>query len=166
MKRVPPKANSLPAAYFELTKPSITFLILVSTALGYYLGAGEIDNWSRFFITLIGSGLVSSGAGALNHFAEQESDQRMNRTKSRPIPTGMISPNHAMFFGIAITLLGVGILFFLINELTAILALITTLLYLFIYTPLKKNYLAQYIYRSDSRCPSTFGRLGGSHRNA
>jgi len=71
MKRVPPKANSLPAAYFELTKPSITFLILVSTALGYYLGAGGIDNWSRFFITLIGSGLVSSGAGALNHYAEQ-----------------------------------------------------------------------------------------------
>ena len=158
MKRVPPKANSLPAAYFELTKPSITFLILVSTALGYYLGAGEIDNWSRFFITLIGSGLVSSGAGALNHFAEQESDQRMNRTKSRPIPTGMIAPNHAMFFGIAITLLGVGILFFLINELTAILALITTLLYLFIYTPLKK---ITWLNTSIGAIPGALPPLGG-----
>jgi len=158
MKRVPPKANSLPAAYFELTKPSITFLILVSTALGYYLGAGGIDNWSRFFITLIGSGLVSSGAGALNHFAEQESDQRMNRTKSRPIPTGMIAPNHAMFFGIAITLLGVGILFFLINELTAILALITTLLYLFIYTPLKK---ITWLNTSIGAIPGAIPSLGG-----
>jgi len=111
MKRVPPKANSLPAAYFELTKPNITFLILISTAMGYYLGADGIDNWSKLFITLIGSGLVSSGAGALNHYAEQESDQRMNRTSSRPIPTGMISPNCAMTFGIMIILMGVGILF-------------------------------------------------------
>ncbi|MEO2186576.1 MAG: protoheme IX farnesyltransferase, partial [bacterium] len=68
MKRVPPKANSLLAAYFELTKPNITLLILISTALGYYLGADGIDNWSKLFITLIGSGLVSSGAGALNHY--------------------------------------------------------------------------------------------------
>ena len=103
MKRVPPKANSLPAAYFELTKPNITFLILISTAMGYYLGADGIDNWSKLFITLIGSGLVSSGASALNHYAERELDQRMNRTKSRPIPTGMILPNHAMYFGITIT---------------------------------------------------------------
>ena len=158
MKRVPPKANSLPAAYFELTKPNITFLILISTALGYYLGADGIDNWSKLLITLIGSGLVSSGAGALNHYAEQESDQRMNRTKSRPIPIGMILPNHAMFFGIMIILLGVAILFFLINKLTAILAISTALLYLFVYTPLKK---ITWLNTSIGAIPGAIPPLGG-----
>jgi protoheme IX farnesyltransferase len=158
MKRVPPKANSLPAAYFELTKPNITFLILISTAMGYYLGIDGIDDWFKLFITLIGSGLVSSGASALNHYAERELDQRMNRTKSRPIPTGMISPNHAMYFGITITLLGLGILFFLVNELTAFLAISTALLYLFVYTPLKK---ITWLNTSIGAIPGSLPTLGG-----
>ena len=74
MKRIPQKAETLFGAYLELTKPSITFLILVSTALGYYLGGDGITDYRRFLITLIGSCLVSSGAGALNHFAEMESE--------------------------------------------------------------------------------------------
>jgi protoheme IX farnesyltransferase len=154
MKRVPPKANSLPAAYFELTKPNITFLILISTAMGYYLGVDGIDDWFKLFITLIGSGFVSSGASALNHYAERELDQRMNRTKSRPIPTGMISPNHAMYFGITITLLGLGILFFLVNELTAFLAISTALLY----TPLKK---ITWLNTSIGAIPGSLPAMGG-----
>ena len=55
MKRVPKQATSKAAAYFELTKPSITFLILISTALGYYLGGDGIDNNIRFLVTLAGS---------------------------------------------------------------------------------------------------------------
>tara|TARA_B100001179_G_scaffold53580_1_gene36531 strand:+ start:343 stop:693 length:351 start_codon:yes stop_codon:yes gene_type:complete len=106
MKRIPQKAETLFGAYLELTKPSITFLILVSTALGYYLGGDGITDYKQFLITLIGSCLVSSGAGALNHFAELESDQMMDRTKYRPLPSGMILPGNAMAFGIALTLLG------------------------------------------------------------
>jgi protoheme IX farnesyltransferase len=145
-------------AYFELTKPNITFLILISTALGYYLGANGIDIWSRFMITLIGTGLVSSGAGALNHFAEHETDLLMNRTQSRPIPTGFISSKNALNFGIGITLLGVSILFIFINDLTAILAIITTLLYLFIYTPLKK---ITWLNTSVGAIPGAIPPLGG-----
>ena len=103
MKRIPQKAETLFGAYLELTKPSITFLILVSTALGYYLGGDGITDYRRFLITLIGSCLVSSGAGALNHFAELESDRVMDRTKYRPLPAGMISPGSAMVFGLALT---------------------------------------------------------------
>jgi protoheme IX farnesyltransferase len=158
MNRIPPKANSLMGAYFELTKPNITFLILISTALGYYLGANGIDIWSRFMITLIGTGLVSSGAGALNHFAEHETDLLMNRTQSRPIPTGFISSKNALNFGIGITLLGVSILFIFINDLTAILAIITTLLYLFIYTPLKK---ITWLNTSVGAIPGAIPPLGG-----
>ena len=158
MKRVPKKAQTLFGAYIELTKPSITFLILVSTALGYYLGGDGITDYKQFLITLIGSCLVSSGAGALNHFAEMESDQMMDRTKYRPLPGGMISPESAMAFGIGLTLIGTGLLYIFINQLTSILALVTALLYLFIYTPLKK---LTWLNTSIGAIPGSIPPMGG-----
>ena len=138
MRREPKKASSIKEAYYELTKPSITFMILVSTALGYFMGGNGISNYQHFILTLLGSCLISSGSGALNHFAEAESDKIMHRTNLRPIPAGIILPKNAMVFGLALIFIGSGILYFFINTLTCILALITALMYLFIYTPLKK----------------------------
>ena len=138
MRREPKKASSIQEAYYELTKPSITFMILVSTALGYFMGGNGISNYQHFILTLLGSCLISSGSGALNHFAEAESDKIMYRTNLRPIPAGTILPENAMVFGIALIFIGSGILYFFINTLTCVLALITALMYLFIYTPLKK----------------------------
>ena len=138
MRREPKKASSIQEAYYELTKPSITFMILVSTALGYFMGGKGISNYQHFILTLLGSCLISSGSGALNHFAEAESDKIMHRTNLRPIPAGIILPEKAMIFGIALIFIGSGILYFFINTLTCVLALITALMYLFIYTPLKK----------------------------
>ena len=158
MKRIPKKASSLQEAYFELTKPSITFLILISTALGYYLGGDGITDHVKFLLTLVGSCLVSSGAGALNHFAEMESDWLMERTKKRPLPTGIIDPHHARSFGLFLTFFGTGILYFYINALTSVLALITTLLYLFVYTPLKK---LTWLNTSIGAIPGSIPPLGG-----
>ena len=138
MRREPKKASSIKEAYYELTKPSITFMILVSTALGYFMGGSGISNYQHFILTLLGSCLISSGSGALNHFAEAESDKIMYRTNLRPIPAGIILPENAMIFGVALIFIGSGILYFFINTLTCVLALITALMYLFIYTPLKK----------------------------
>ena len=138
MRREPKKASSIKEAYYELTKPSITFMILVSTALGYFMGGNGISNYQHFILTLLGSCLISSGSGALNHFAEAESDKIMYRTNLRPIPAGIIPPENAMIFGVALIFIGSGILYFFINTLTCVLALITALMYLFIYTPLKK----------------------------
>ena len=138
MRREPKKASSIKEAYYELTKPSITFMILVSTALGYFIGGNGISNYQHFILTLLGSCLISSGSGALNHFAEAETDKIMHRTNLRPIPAGIILPENAMIFGIALIFIGSGILYFFINTLTCVLALITALMYLFIYTPLKK----------------------------
>ena len=138
MRREPKKASSIQEAYYELTKPSITFMILVSTALGYFMGGNGISNYQHFILTLLGSCLISSGSGALNHFAEAESDKIMYRTNLRPIPAGIILPKNAMIFGMALIFTGSGILYFFINTLTCVLALITALMYLFIYTPLKK----------------------------
>ena len=138
MRREPKKASSIKEAYYELTKPSITFMILVSTALGYFMGGNGISNYQHFILTLLGSCLISSGSGALNHFAESDTDKIMHRTNLRPIPAGIILPENAKIFGITLIFIGSGILYVFINTLTCVLALITALMYLFIYTPLKK----------------------------
>jgi len=158
VRRTPKQATSIAEAYFELTKPSITFLILISTALGFYLGGDGIQDHFKFLITLLGSCLVSSGAGALNHFAEMESDWLMERTKKRPLPTGLIEPDNARIFGLGLTLIGSGLLYFYVNPLTSVLALITTLLYLFIYTPLKK---ITWLNTSIGAIPGSIPTLGG-----
>ena len=158
MRRTPKQATSIAEAYFELTKPSITFLILISTALGFYLGGDGIQDHVKFLITLLGSCLVSSGAGALNHFAEMESDWLMERTKKRPLPTGLIEPDNARIFGLGLTLIGSGLLYFYVNLLTSILALITTILYLFVYTPLKK---ITWLNTSIGAIPGSIPTLGG-----
>ena len=67
-----------------------------------------------------------------------DSDWLMDRTKKRPIPAGMIQPDHARLFGVVLTLAGAGLLYFNVNPITCVVTLITTLLYIFIYTPLKK----------------------------
>jgi len=158
VRRTPKQATSIAEAYFELTKPSITFLILISTALGFYLGGDGIQDHVKFLITLLGSCLVSSGAGALNHFAEMESDWLMERTKKRPLPTGLIEPDNARIFGLGLTLIGAGLLYYYVNPLTSVLALITTLLYLFIYTPLKK---ITWLNTSIGAIPGSIPTLGG-----
>ena len=138
MKRKPSPATSQLGAFFELTKPRITFLILVSTALGFYLGSQGKINSNQFAFTMAGTFLLAGGAGAINHFVEKDLDKLMDRTQSRPIPAGIISGKNALFFGVSITIIGFIILAALVNHLTAILGLITVLLYIFIYTPLKK----------------------------
>tara|TARA_X000000950_G_scaffold74853_1_gene93448 strand:+ start:1015 stop:1896 length:882 start_codon:yes stop_codon:yes gene_type:complete len=138
VRREPKKASSIKEAYYELTKPSITIMILISTALGYFMGGNGISNYQHFILTLVGSCLISSGSGALNHFAEAESDKIMYRTNLRPIPAGIISSENAMIFGVSLILIGSVILYFFINPLTCVLALVTSMMYLFIYTPLKK----------------------------
>ena len=121
MKRKPSPATSQLGAFFELTKPRITFLILVSTALGFYLGSqGEINS-NQFAVTIIGTFLLAGGAGAINHFVEKDLDKLMDRTQSRPIPAGIISSKSALFFGVSISIIGFIILAALVNHLTAIL---------------------------------------------
>ncbi len=160
---MPEKSKGL--AYIELTKPRITWMILVSTALGFFLGSKFNFDFNRFFWTLFGSGLVSSGSGALNHFAEEDSDRLMERTRSRPIQTGIISSDHVMYFGTVLILLGTAILYFFVNPIVTVLALMTSLLYLFIYTPLKKiTWLNTTIGAIPGALPPVGGWVAGSGR--
>ena len=158
MKRKPSPATSQLGAFFELTKPRITFLILVSTALGFYLGSQGKINSNQFTLTIIGTFLLAGGAGAINHFVEKDLDKLMDRTQSRPIPAGIISGKNALFFGVSITIIGFIILAALVNYLTAILGLITVLLYIFIYTPLKK---ITWLNTTIGAIPGAMPALGG-----
>ena len=133
-------------------------MILISTTLGYYMGGNGIANYIHFFFTIFGSCLISSGSGALNHFAEADSDKIMRRTNLRPIPAGLISAENAMLFGIALILSGSAILYWIINPLTCLLALITSLMYLFIYTPLKK---LTWLNTSVGAIPGSIPPIGG-----
>jgi protoheme IX farnesyltransferase len=125
--------------YIELTKPRITWLILMSTAIGYYFGhQGDWHIWPILH-TLIGTGLIASGTAALNQWYEREADKKMRRTQARPIPSGRLTPAKAFWFGVALEVLGSLELWLGVNALTSLLGIATIVLYLFAYTPLKQK---------------------------
>jgi protoheme IX farnesyltransferase len=127
--------------YFELTKPRITFFILMSTAIGFVFGnhLGHAWTWLTLIHTLLGTALIASGSATLNQWYEHESDALMKRTRSRPIPSGRVSAHGALWFGVVLSVLGFGELWLGVNLLTAALALFTLGSYLFLYTPLKRR---------------------------
>ena len=158
MKRRPLPAKNIYAAFIELTKPRITFLILVSTALGYYLGNTGQFEFFNFLITIIGTTLLAGGAGAINHYIEKDLDMLMDRTKSRPIPAGLIPSQTALYFGIIQSVLGLGLLLIYVNALTALLGLLTIALYIFVYTPLK---MITWLNTTIGAVPGALPALGG-----
>src|ERR1700758_3177152 len=125
--------------YIALTKPRITWLILMSTAVGYFFGQrGAWNVWSVLH-TLLGTGLIASGTAALNQWYEREADRKMRRTADRPIPSGRLSARSGLVFGILLSIAGFAELALLVNWLSGFLGLITLLSYLFLYTPLKQR---------------------------
>jgi protoheme IX farnesyltransferase len=128
------------ADYLELTKPRITLLVLVTTLVGFVLGAprGTFDLW-RLAHVLIGTGLTAAGASALNQFLEREADARMHRTRRRPLPAGLLSPDCALVFAIDAATLGVVWLTVAVNRASALVAALTLASYALAYTPLKRR---------------------------
>lgn len=126
------------AAYVELTKPRITFLIVLTAAAGFGLAApAGAFNYVTFIHSMIGIALLSSGIATLNQYMERHLDARMRRTAMRPLPTGRLNPMQALLFGTGLTLLAEAYLALLVNPLTALLGLTVIGGYLFLYTPLK-----------------------------
>jgi heme o synthase len=148
-KILPPfSAYNRMRAYIELTKPRITWLILMSTAIGYFFGLPNAANWLLFLSaihvfsllhTLIGTGLMASGTAALNQWFEREADCRMRRTAARPLPTGRVSSRGAFAFGVALSVAGFLELCFGTNRLAGLVGAFTLITYLFLYTPLKQR---------------------------
>ncbi|HEX7860489.1 MAG TPA: heme o synthase [Verrucomicrobiae bacterium] len=132
------ESKSLFAVISDLVKARLTTLVLITTLVGFYAGSGSQIDYAIMFHALIGTALVACGAAALNQWLERESDARMRRTESRPLPSGRLSPDTVLLLGAILS--GVGLLDLLlgVNPLTAFLGAITLASYLFIYTPLKK----------------------------
>ena len=125
------------AAYVELTKPRIAFLLVLTAAAGFYLGADKGFSFPLFFNSMIGISLLAFGVATLNQFIERDIDKLMERTAARPLPTKKLSPAEALIFGVSLTVVAEIYLAFLVNGLTAALGLIVIVGYVFLYTPLK-----------------------------
>lgn len=125
--------------YIELTKPRITWLILMSTGIGFFFGAKHGFEWLTLLHTILGTGLIASGTAALNQWYERIADGKMRRTMARPLPSGRIPARRALWFAIGISGLGFLELTIAVNVLTGLLGLFTLASYLFIYTPLKQR---------------------------
>ncbi len=125
--------------YVVLTKPDVTFLVVITTVAGFYLGSSGPLNWLLLLHTLCGTMLVAGGTAALNQYVERDMDAMMRRTALRPLPTGHLQPREVLVFGIGAILVGVTWLLTMVNSLAALIALATCLLYLGAYTPLKKR---------------------------
>jgi protoheme IX farnesyltransferase len=129
--------------YIELTKPRITWLILMSTGIGYFFGMPSHRladlNLLLLLHTIIGTALIASGTAALNQWYERDADEKMHRTADRPLPSGRLDATRALWFAIALSLAGFLELFFGANPLAAWIGAFTLASYLFLYTPLKRR---------------------------
>lgn len=126
-----------PWAYVVLTKPDVTFLVVITTLAGFYLGSTGPVEWSVLLSTVCATMLVAGGTAALNQYIERDLDAVMRRTAARPLPAGQLRPRDALLFGMATIVAGAAWLALAANILAAAVALATTVLYLGLYTPLK-----------------------------
>jgi heme o synthase len=127
------------ADYWALTKPEVNFLILIATFVAFHVASDPGATRTLTLIhTLVGTLLVASGAAALNQFIERSFDAKMRRTARRPLAAGRLSPLNVLWFGIALSVAG-ALYLAALNRLTALLAVLTLLGYLFLYTPLKRK---------------------------
>jgi len=148
--------------YIALTKPRITWLILMSTGVGYFFGLNRpwrgFSDWLLLLHTLVGTGLIASGTAALNQWYEREGDVLMRRTSGRPLPSGKMTAPRAMWFGIGLAVIGFAELATQVNLLSALLGAFTLGSYLFIYTPLKtRSHLSTVIGAVPGAMPPLLG---------
>ena len=125
--------------YVELTRPRIALMSLVCVAVGYALASAGTWRPQPLWHALLGIGCVAAASSALNQLLERRTDSRMRRTESRPLPSGRLAPREVAAFGLTAGLLGTGYLFLTVGPITAGLALATLLLYVGIYTPMKRH---------------------------
>jgi len=131
--------SSRASAYAALTKPDVSFLVLMTTAAGYYMGTRGPVAWAPMLQTVFATLLIAAGTATLNHFIERETDRHMRRTASRPLPSGVLQPREALTFGVVLCIAGAADLYFTSGALACGLGVATCLSYLVAYTPLKKR---------------------------
>jgi protoheme IX farnesyltransferase len=133
-----PREKGAVAIMSELIKARLTLLVVLTTLVGFYLGAGSVVDVRLMVNAVFGTALVASGAAVLNQVLERKHDARMRRTAGRPLPSGRVTPNAALMLGVVLSVAGLAWLLFTVNPLTALLGASTHACYIFIYTPLKR----------------------------
>lgn len=126
------------AGFLELTKPRITFLVVLTTLVGFLVASPRPVPVLLLLHALVGTALTAGAAGALNQWAERRLDAEMRRTARRPLPSGQLTPLEAAVFGVGLTLAGTAYLALTTNGLASALAAVTIASYLLLYTPLKR----------------------------
>jgi heme o synthase len=126
------------AAFFELMKPRVVTMILITTLAGFYMGSDAGFGFMLALKVLGGTALAAGGTLALNQYFERDLDAMMHRTRARPLPSGRLQPGEALVFGIAMGLAGIIYLYAEVNRLSASVTGIISLLYLAGYTPMKR----------------------------
>jgi heme o synthase len=134
-----PSRNRVVADLAELVKARLTLLVLVTTAVGFYLGSEPPIDYMALFHVVFGTAAAAAGAAALNQWWERSADALMRRTKMRPIPAGRVPPLQALVLGVILSMFGVGYLAVVCNLLSAALTAMTIAIYIFAYTPLKRT---------------------------
>jgi protoheme IX farnesyltransferase len=133
-----PEEKSWTTVICELVKARLTLLVLVTTLVGFYIGARGALDWALMVHALAGTALVACGAAALNQLVERNHDAKMLRTEGRPLPSGRLKAETVLIFGGLVSIVGLVYLALAVNLLTSLLGAITLATYLFVYTPLKR----------------------------
>jgi protoheme IX farnesyltransferase len=122
-----------------LTKARLSLLVVITTFVGFCMASGPQLDWLLLFNAILGTTLAAAAAAVLNQFTESNVDRLMERTRHRPLPSGRMKPAAALALGLALTVVGVGYLWFTTNAMSAYLAAATVVIYLLFYTPLKRK---------------------------
>ncbi len=137
-QRAAPSVSEYATAYFELAKPRVLTMVLITTLAGFYMGSGERFGFVLALNVIIGTALAAGGTLALNEYTERDTDARMERTRHRPLPSGRLRPIDALIFGVVTAVAGILYLWAKVNPLSAIVTGTVAALYLGAYTPMKR----------------------------
>ena len=132
-----PTYNANLRDFLALGKPSVTIMVIITAGGGLWLAPGHIG-WRRMLAALVGTVMVVMAANALNCYLERESDKHMARTKNRPLPAGRMAPMAALWFGVTFAVISIPMLTLLVNPVTGFLATSALIMYVWIYTPMKR----------------------------
>ncbi len=131
--------------YYEMTKPNVVMLLLLTALVGMCLATPQWVDWKILIAGLVGIGLLSSAAAVINHVVDHKIDSQMARTFNRPVAKGKVSVSHALIFAAVMAVAGYGILELAVNRLTAMLTLASLVGYAFVYTMFLKRATPQNI---------------------
>ncbi len=157
------KQNSRFRDVAMLFKLRLTFLVVISAVLGYFMGTNVAD-WTKLFALSIGGLLLTGGSNGMNQVLEKEWDKLMHRTQNRPIPAGRMQPVEGLIISLLAGIVGIAVLWIFINTASGVLGLLAFFMYVFIYTPMKRvSSLAVFIGAFPGAIPPMLGYVAATN---